>query len=289
MVESALNQTLQLSSKRVVGVADFGDGDPAALAVLWCHGGPGSRLEPAHVAGAARRVGLRLIGIDRPGYGLSPPQLGRTIGGWVDEAVEVMDLMGVGRFVTVGVSTGGAFALAVAARAPERVLGVVACCSLTDMRHAPSRAAMSKRHALDVWDAPDREAALAAALDAHGARGEKIGEELRHVLPPSDLALFRDPAWFEQFMAAGPSMFAYGLEGYTDDRIADREGWTDFDVNRISCPVRVIQGDQDIMITLDHARHTASLIPGATLRVIEAGGHFSVIDEIVPTIVEMVR
>ena len=212
------------------------------------------------------------------------PQPGRTIGGWVPEALEVADFLGLDEFVTVGVSTGGAFALAVAALAPQRVLGVVPCCSLTDMRHTPSRAGMSTRHALDVWDAPSRDAALAAATEAHGEHGEKIGEELRHVLPPSDAALFRDPEWFAQFMAQGPAMFAYGLQGYTDDRIADRDGWTDFDVTTIACPVTVLQGDQDIMVTLGQAYHTASLVPGAQVRVIERGGHFSVLDEIVPAI-----
>ncbi|MEP7045234.1 MAG: alpha/beta hydrolase, partial [Ilumatobacteraceae bacterium] len=275
MSESLLDQTITLSTGRRVGVADFGSASTTTTSVLWCHGGPGSRLEPAHVADAARAAGMRLIGIDRPGYGLSPPQPGRTIGDWVPEALEVADSLGIDRFVTVGVSSGGAFALAVAALAPERVLGVVSCCALTDMRNRSCRATMSKRHALDVWDAPDRDSALAAATEAHGAHGERMGMELRDALPASDLALFRDPVWFGQLMAEGPSMFAYGLQGYTDDRIADRDGWTEFDVHTIRCPVTVLQGDQDIMISVEHARYTASLIPGAQLRLIEGAGHFS--------------
>ena len=38
-------------------------------AVLWCHGGPGSRLEPAAFAPDAAKAGFEYIGIDRPGYG----------------------------------------------------------------------------------------------------------------------------------------------------------------------------------------------------------------------------
>jgi pimeloyl-ACP methyl ester carboxylesterase len=108
-------------------VADSGIGDAAA--VLWCHGGPGSRLEPAYLRRVASEAGLRIIGIDRPGYGLSTPQPGRTIAAWVPEALAVADHLGLGPFAAVGISTGGAYALALAALAPERVLGVVACCS----------------------------------------------------------------------------------------------------------------------------------------------------------------
>jgi len=52
---------------RTIGYADYGT--PPETAVLWCHGGPGSRLEPQALAPVAREAGLRIIGIDRPGYG----------------------------------------------------------------------------------------------------------------------------------------------------------------------------------------------------------------------------
>jgi pimeloyl-ACP methyl ester carboxylesterase len=275
---SELTDQVLVVDKGDIGFAEFGD--PMGDAVIWCHGGPGSRLEPGLIGDEARRAGIRLIGIDRPGYGRSAPQPGRTIAGFVPDAVAVADHLGIERFVTVGVSTGGAFALAIAALASDRTAGAVACCAVTDMRNAACRATMSKPHTLDVWDAPDRQHALAAAIAAHGQNGEKIGSDLREALPQSDLAKFRDPVWFERFMAQGPAMFAFGLEGYTDDRIADRDGWVDFDAASIRCPVIVLQGGRDIMITVDSARHTASLIPGAELRLFEEMGHFSIMDMI---------
>lgn len=136
-----LNQTVSVSAERKIGFADFGD--PNDTAVLWCHGGPGSRLNPAYVVPAAAEAGFRLVGIDRPGYGLSTPQPGRTIEGWVEDALAVADRLRLERFVTVGTSTGGAYALAVAALAPGRAIGAVACCSVTDMRYEPARETMS--------------------------------------------------------------------------------------------------------------------------------------------------
>ena len=75
------DQTIGLASGRTVGFADYGI--PGATAVLWCHGGPGSRLEPAYLRREAREAGLRIIGIDRArlwpiGNAASRPIAGRV-------------------------------------------------------------------------------------------------------------------------------------------------------------------------------------------------------------------
>jgi len=285
--ERVVDQTIGLAGGRTVGFADFGI--PGATAVLWCHGGPGSRLEPAYLRREASQAGLRLIGIDRPGYGLSAPRPGRTIAGWVPEALAVADHLGIGRFAVVGISTGGAFALALAALAPDRVLGVVACCSMTDARWPQGRATMSGPHVRAVWEAPKRAAALAAATDAHGEDGSKMRGGIAAVLAPSDLALFGDPGWMKEATAGFPAMFAHGLEGYTDDRLADGAGWVTFDVRSIKCPVTVLHGGSDRMVDVIHAHHTAEVVPGAELVVFADHGHFSIVTEVVPAISNLLQ
>jgi pimeloyl-ACP methyl ester carboxylesterase len=280
--------TIRLADSRAVGFADYGS--RPGTAVLWCHGGPGSRAEPAHLAPQARNAGLRIVGIDRPGYGMSTPQPGRTIAAWVPDALAVADHLGISRFVTVGTSTGGAFALAVAALAPERVLGTVACCSMTDARWPEGRATMSRPHTHAVWDAPDRAAALAAAIDAHGEDGSKMrGAGMAAGLAPSDLELFRDPGWMREATAAFQAMFAQGLEGFTDDRLADGPGWVSFDVKAIRCPVTVLHGRSDRIVNVIHAHHTAGLIRSAELLVFDDLGHFSIATKIVPAISNLLQ
>ena len=278
---------LEREGGRRVGVADFGPADFGLAdgdAVLWCHGGPGSRLEPTYVAERASREGWRLIGIDRPGYGNSDAQPGRTIATWVGDAVAVADHLGLATFFTIGLSTGGAYALAVAALAPHRVRGAIVCCAMTDMRNAEARASMSRPHALAVWDAPDRDAAIAAAVEAHGIDGSKIvSANEGPPLPASDQAMLTSP-WGRAWMEAVPAMFAHGLEGYADDRIADGSGWIDFDVSAIVCPVIVLHGAADVITTVVHAEHTAAIVPGADLEAHDGLGHFSIEDEIVPTL-----
>ena len=67
---------------------------------------------------------------------------GRSIADWVPHGLAVADALGIDRFVTVGISTGGAYTLALAALAPDRVIATVACCALTDMRWAEGKAMM---------------------------------------------------------------------------------------------------------------------------------------------------
>ena len=58
----------------LISCADFGDqGD---VAVIHCHGGPGSRFEAGWISESANAAGLRLIGISRPGYGGSQSSRG---------------------------------------------------------------------------------------------------------------------------------------------------------------------------------------------------------------------
>jgi pimeloyl-ACP methyl ester carboxylesterase len=69
--------TLLLGDGRRLGYAWYGqpDGEP----VFYFHGHPGSRLEARFARQAAAGAGLRVIALDRPGYGLSGFQPGRAI------------------------------------------------------------------------------------------------------------------------------------------------------------------------------------------------------------------
>lgn len=265
------------SDGRTVGFADYGTSDQTA--VIWCHGGPGNRLEPSVAAEAAARADLRLIGIDRPGYGRSTPQPGRTIGGWVADAIAVVDHLGIDRFAVVGMSTGGAYALALAAHT-SRAIAAMACGALSDMRWPEGKAMNVGCHA--VWNARNREEALAIAAVVLGRHGEQL-------IPPAgpagldapDTALFATPAFLAWWTGVVPEMFTHGVAGYVDDRLADANGWGSFDVAKIACPVTVLHGSSDALAPVANARHTAAIVPGATLRIVEDVGHLSLLPRIV--------
>jgi pimeloyl-ACP methyl ester carboxylesterase len=283
-----IDDEIEMSDGRTVGYTD--NGTPDQVAVLWCHGGPGSRLEPVSLAPAAVDAGYRIIGIDRPGYGKSTERAGRTIADWVPDGLAVANHLGINRFATVGVSTGGAYALALAALAPDRVSGVIACCALTDMRWQEGKAMMLNNQMPDIWSARDRDAARAIAAEQFGEDGSKLTEGVGGIeLPAADLALFSDPVWLSGFATGMQAMFAQGVIGYADDRLADGPGWGTFDASSITCPVIVIHGGSDTIVPVAHAHHTASIVPGAQLRVFDDLGHFSITTEVVGQLAELPR
>jgi pimeloyl-ACP methyl ester carboxylesterase len=273
---------------RTVGYADHGpaDGTP----VIWCHGGPGSRLEPMQVTAEAGPAGFRLIGVDRPGYGLSIPWPGRSIADWVPDGLAVLDALDVERCIAVGVSTGGAYALALAAAAPEKVTGVIACCALTDMRWPEGRRLQEGPMTTGLWDAPDRDAAIAIAIEVAGEDGSKMFDPSQSdgpELPAADMALFTDPAWLAGFGDAMSQMFAHSVTGYVDDRLADGVGWVSFDVGAVRAPTIVLHGREDSIVDVAQAAHTASLVPGARLKVVDGLAHLSIVLKVPEALAEL--
>ncbi len=112
-------KTIRLSDGRALGYAEYGDTEAKAL--FYFHGQPGSRIEARFLAEQAGELGLRLIGVDRPGIGLSSYQPGRRLVDWPADVVELADCLHIDRFAVVGYSAGGAYALACAQLIPERL------------------------------------------------------------------------------------------------------------------------------------------------------------------------
>jgi pimeloyl-ACP methyl ester carboxylesterase len=98
-------------------------GPESGFAVI-LHNGAGSRhLFPPAVA-EAQDLGLRLIGYDRPGCGLSTAITGRVIADCAVDVQAIMTEFGITRAATWGSSGGGPYALATAAGLPAVVTAV---------------------------------------------------------------------------------------------------------------------------------------------------------------------
>jgi pimeloyl-ACP methyl ester carboxylesterase len=95
-------------------------GPPDGLPVLVYNGSPGSRhLSPGGLRLAGRK-GLRLIGVDPPGYGGSTAQPGRRVADCAADASAIAKALGITSLAVWGISGGGPLALASAALLPRR-------------------------------------------------------------------------------------------------------------------------------------------------------------------------
>ncbi len=116
---TTLPQTVTLRDGRSLGYAEYGD--PKGKPAFHFHGHPGSRLEGKLFAEAATKAGVRLIGIDRPGMGLSDFEPSRNLLDWPNDVVQLADALEIDRFGVEGVSGGGPYAAACAYKIPDRL------------------------------------------------------------------------------------------------------------------------------------------------------------------------
>lgn len=98
---------------RSVAYAEYGA--PAGRPVAVLHGTPGSSRLAGLFAPAAAEQGVRLLAVDRPGYGDSEPWPDRSLADIGSVVTSVLDDAGVDAAGLVGFSGGGPHALAVAA------------------------------------------------------------------------------------------------------------------------------------------------------------------------------
>jgi pimeloyl-ACP methyl ester carboxylesterase len=110
---------LRLRDGRALGAAITGKA--AGYPVFHFHGSSSSRLEVSLMASVAEQHGVLLIGLDRPGYGLSDPKPRGRVLDWPSDVVEAADQLGISRLAVDGLSAGGAYALACAYQIPTRL------------------------------------------------------------------------------------------------------------------------------------------------------------------------
>jgi pimeloyl-ACP methyl ester carboxylesterase len=101
---------IELRDGRQLGYVEAGD--PDGHPIFYFHGFPGSRLEIELSGVDVAPLGARLIGVDRPGMGLSDFAPHRYFGDWPEDVSQLADALGLDHFSVVGVSGGGPYVAA---------------------------------------------------------------------------------------------------------------------------------------------------------------------------------
>ncbi len=244
------------------------DGTDERLAVMWHHGTPNIGAPPDPLFAAADRLGIRWIGYDRPGYGSSDPNPGRSIGSASTDAAAVADALGVEKFAVMGHSGGSPHALACSALLPDRVVGAVGVAALAPM----------EADGLDWFAgmAPGGEAGLRAALAGRAAKEhhEEEATESDIGFVPADLAAL-EGEWAWLHTVVRPAL-AGGPGGLIDDDLAYVTPWG-FDPADVRAPTLLLHGSMDRIAPAAHGRWLAQRIESAELWIKPDDGHISVL------------
>jgi pimeloyl-ACP methyl ester carboxylesterase len=221
---------------------------------------------------------VRLVAVSRPGYSRSDAH-GSGHLSVADDTVSVADTLGVDRFALVGMSIGGDYALACAARHPVRVgaLAVVAAPAMApaldppwhrDDLSAEQQAFFAELAVRPVDDCvelvrPEFEQ-FVSRIDPSDRDDDALAARFLEGLPAEDTRLLS-----ELGSAAVAAIVREALgnpAGYLRDAAVTFRRW-DFRVEDVTCPTRFWYGERDTSAPPRNGEWLADHVQGSTLRV----------------------
>jgi pimeloyl-ACP methyl ester carboxylesterase len=266
-----------LPDSRQIAYAEYGN--PEGIPTFYFHGFPGSRLEAGLFDLAAKKHNLRVFAPDRCGIGLSDPYPERRILDWSSDVTAFADALEIDKFILIGVSGGGPYALACAHQSASRIMALTLVCplgpisqaSLLDSMYWPAKLNFMSIRALpgpthlmyrmfitpmaQIWPNTIYQMMLTMAprVDTQVLNRPQVRSILTHSIRES--------------VRQGSDTILHEMQLYTMP-------W-EFEVSEISIPTQLWHGTADEIVPIAHARSLADLLSNCTVHYIEDEGHFS--------------
>jgi len=279
---------IRVRDGRKLGFAEFGppDGRP----ILWLHGTPGARRQiPEDARLAAEEVGVRLVGVDRPGTGLSTSYLYDSLLDHMADLRILADELGFEELAVIGLSGGGPYALAAGYAMPDRVkaVGVLGGVAPTRGDDAAPGGLVGLATKFAPVFPPFRVPLgllLGAVVIALRPVGSQALELYARISPPGDREVFAREEIKAMFLD-DLSDTGGRLRAPVDDIILFTRHWG-FSLGDIRVPVKWWHGDADHIVPLAHGRHCVDRIPDAELFIRPGESHlggFGAAEEVLET------
>lgn len=257
-------------------------GPQDGLALVFHTGTPAGLVELAPLIDAAAANGLRTVMYSRPGYGVSDTQPGRQVADCAADVAAILDHLGAARFVTAGWSGGGPHALATAAVLADQC---AAAATIAGVAPYPADgldwlAGMAQENVAEFGAALQGEEQLTTLLEAEaaelaGVTAADVVEAFGNLVTAADQAVLTGE--FAEYIAESTrAAVTDGIAGWRDDDLAFVRDWG-IDLDNVSVPVSVWQGDQDAMVPLAHGEWLSQRIPGARAHLLSGEGHLTLV------------
>lgn len=203
----------------------------------------------------------RFIAPDLKGFGASAAPddpAAYSMGSYARELGALLDELGCGKVVVVGLSMGGYIAFELLRRSPERIAGLV----LADTRAEPDDEQGKARRRQQQERARSEGLAGLAREFSSALLSERTRTEQPELVDEVT-------AWIEKTSVAG---FVGGLQA-----IMERPDSTD-DLARAEVPALVIVGEHDALTPPSYARTMHELLGGSELIVVPGAGHLTALE-----------
>lgn len=203
----------------------------------------------------------RVLAPDMVGFGYTdrPEGIVYNMNTWVEQTVHFMDAMGVEKANLVGNSFGGALALAMAVRYPDRISKLVLMGSMG--------VSFPITYGLDrVWGYTPTFENMKELLDIFAYNREIMSDDLARMRYESSM----QPGFQESFSAMFPAPRQEGVEGMASNEIY---------IRNIKHQTLIVHGREDRVIPIENSLKLVQMIENAQLHVFGKCGHWTQIEK----------
>jgi len=277
LVSDEEGQTITLPDGRQLGYLVVGEGNP----VIHFHSGLSSRLEAIFFEEIARSESLQIIGVDRPGFGLSTYAPKRRISDFATDVSLLLDQLGIEKFMLTGYSTGGPYAITFAAA--ERVLRVIVISGLSLPLDTSELSRIDKilyttTPIIGTWiQKRQRNIFLEIVKDPDAYLKSQAGRKMLKDLPKDLASIISSPSKSRDiFLRSVKEVYKQGsdsIKALIQERKLMKNGW-DVDLSKIPKGlVHIWHGTADKNAPISNAYKNTKAIPGAHLEIFQDEGH----------------
>jgi len=274
-------QTLTLPDGRNFGYVIAGEGKP----VFYFHGLPTSRLDVLFLQKKISSTHLQMIGVDRPGFGLSTFTPNRRVSDFAVDISYLADYLGIDKFALLGVSGGGHYVITCAALLAERVTRAVAISGWSLPIDTSGMPRMTKLYWKGMGTMPivgtwlqkyQRDMIFKMAKDPDVFMASKQGRKMLENVSKEEAKFYLDSEYRDAFLRSSVESYRQvsdSIRAMIQETRLMRKGW-EVDLSQIpSGLVYIWHGTADKIVPVSNAYKNAKAIPGAHLEIFEGGGH----------------
>lgn len=266
--------TLRLGDGRRLAWRELGAA--SGFPVFALHGTPGSRLKFVPAETDALRLRLRLIAVDRWGYGSSDEHPRPSLAAFGDDIATLLDTLGVERAAVFGISGGGPYAVAAAARLGPRA-GALALVAPVGPIAGMGVSEMGLFHSLSFRVLPRVPGGIRAVFAGFRAIANSSPCLALRIAAgragAADRAIVADPIVYEDLGRSFQDGLRQGAGGPVIDMELFRTPWST-EPREVHCPARLWLGTKDRNVPIKSAHGLALALPDCDLITLDGAGHF---------------
>lgn len=254
-------------------IQEFGPSEGTPL--IFFHGFPGSHRQSAILDKWVNEFNLRVLSIDRPGYGFSPAMKNPDLREMMKHLEKELAQRKIDKFYLLGVSGGNPSAVTAAGFFGERVLALGSICGLAPYCETPESFPKFQRRGLRLASRLPRFVlkGLLRRLMKNFKPEERMDMIVRR-LGPRDQEILQIPTTREALLGSMDLARRQGAAGVLFDLITYTSPWP-VNYSDIRCAHFIWHGNDDRILPVKMSSYLNQKIPHSKLKIFQNEGHYS--------------